>query len=159
MSLTQVKKELNRMDKAELVKLVADLYSKVPAAKEFLDIYASGNVKDLAEKHKREIERYVYPKGRDMVMREAEARKLIRTVRKMGLTGLNVELELHYVKCCLDIVAEFGYYEGSYYLAMEKMFDSAMSGIAELGAEAEYAVLIDTLTRKGSTYGLDLMQL
>jgi len=157
MALTDIKREFNRMEKAEIIKLISELYRKVPAAKEFLDIYATGDVKTLVDKYKREIEKYVYPKGRDMVMHETEARKLIRTVRKMNITELNVELELHYVKCCLDMVKDFGFCDDSYYAAMERLFRNAMEGIAQMGREDDYQLLVDELADKASEYGIELI--
>ena len=94
MGLREVKQELSHMDKPEMIKLISDMYSKIPAAKEFLDIFSGEKIETLAEKYKKEIEKYIYPSGRDMILREKEARKLIRTVRKMKITEMNVDLEL-----------------------------------------------------------------
>ena len=99
---------------------------------------------------------YVYPYGRDMVLREKEARKLIRTVRKMKITELNVELELHYVNCCLDIIEEFGYFEENYYIAIEKMFANAINGISELGIQDKYNNMVILLSARASEYGIEL---
>ena len=156
MALRELKKELNKMDKAEIIKLVSDIYKKIPDAKNYLDIFSTGNIKSLAESYKNEIENYVYPYGRDMVLREKEARKLIRTVRKMKITELNVELELHYVNCCLDIIEEFGYCEENYYIAIEKMFDNAIKGISELGIQDKYNNMVILLSARASEYGIEL---
>ena len=94
MALNGLKKELNKMEKTEIIKLISELYKKVPEAKNYLDIYATGEIKELVEKYKKQIEKYIYPNRRNMDLRETEARKIIRTVRKMKITELNVELEL-----------------------------------------------------------------
>lgn len=156
MALKELKKELNKMDKTEIIKLVSDLYEKIPDAKNYMDIFSTGNIKQLTEKYKREIEKYVYPHGRDMLLREVEARKIIRTVRKMKITELNVELELHYVSCCLEIIEDFGYCDENYYVALEKMYYNAMDGIFELGLEEKYEEKIRTLSHKASVCGIEL---
>jgi hypothetical protein len=156
MALREVKKELNGMDKTEIIKLISEMYKKIPAAKTYLDIFATGEIKGLVEKYKKEIERYVYPNGRNMQLRETEARKLIRTVQKMKIVELNVELELHYVYCCLEVVEDFGYWDESYYIALEKMFYSATSGINELGMDEKYEERIIGIMSKASEFGIEL---
>ncbi|MDL5514879.1 hypothetical protein QSE00_23920, partial [Arenibacter sp. M-2] len=96
MAFREVKKELSGMEKTEIIKLISEIYKKVPGAKTYLDVFATGEIKKLVENYKKEIERYIYPNGRNMQIRETEARKIIRTVQKMEITELNVELELHY---------------------------------------------------------------
>lgn len=155
MGLRDVKKELNKMDKSEMIKLISEMYSKIPPAKEFLDIFSGVKIETLVEKYKKEIERYVYPSGREMVLRESEARKIIRTVRKMKITELNVELELHYVECCLEIIQDFGYSDENYYISIEKMFDSATSGISEIGEEEKYQTRINKILSIASEYGIE----
>ncbi|MEM6720911.1 MAG: DUF6155 family protein [Bacteroidota bacterium] len=155
MGLRDLKKELHKMDKSDMIKLISEMYSKIPSAKEFLDIFSGVKIETLIEKYKKEIERYVYPSGREMVLRESEARKIIRTVRKMKITELNVELELYYVECCLDIIQDFGYFDENYYISIEKMLDSALKGISEIGEEEKYQYRINNIYSIGSEYGID----
>ena len=156
MPLKEVKKELNGMDKAELVKIISEMYKKIPAVKTYLDIFATGEIEKLAAKYKKEIEKYIYPSGRNLELRETEARKVIRSVQKMKITELSVELELHYVSCCLDVIEDFGYWEENYYIALEKMFYSALSGINELGMEEKYNERIIEIVRKASDSDIEL---
>ncbi len=155
MGLRDVKKELHKMDKSEMIKLVSEMYSKIPSAKEFLDVFFGVKIETLIEKYKKEIERYIYPSGKEMVLRESEARKIIRTVRKMKITELNVELELHYVECCLEIIQSFGYSNENYYIAIEKMFDSAINAISQIGEEEKYKSRIDNIYNIASEYGIE----
>lgn len=156
MAFRELKKELNGMDKTEIVKLISEMYKKIPAAKTYLDIFATGEIEQLVEKYKKEIERYIYPSGRNMRLRETESRKIIRTVQKMKITELNVELELHYVECCLEVIEDFGYWDEGYYLVLEKMFYNAISGINELGAQEKYEERITGIMYKASEFGLEL---
>ena len=144
------------MDKSEIIKLISEMYKKIPDAKNYLDVFTTGEIKQLAEKYKKEIEKYIYPSGRNMVMRETEARKIIRTMRKMKITELNVELELHYVKCCLGIIEDFGYWDENYYIALEKTFYNATSGISELGMNEKYEEQIRAISHKASEFGIEL---
>ncbi|CAN0379224.1 unnamed protein product, partial [Ectocarpus sp. 4 AP-2014] len=105
---------------------------------------------------KKQIERYVYPIGTNGVLKEVEARKLIREVRKMKITELNVILELHYVSCCLEIIRDFGYWDDNYYVAIDKMFYDAVNGIYELGLEEKYEQQLNLISEQGAEYGLEL---
>ncbi|WP_147677739.1 DUF6155 family protein [Algibacter pacificus] len=156
MALRELKKELNQMEKTEIIKLISEIYKKIPDAKNYLDIFTTGDIKKLAEKYKKEVEKYIYPNGRNMVLRETEARKIIRSVRKMNITELNIQLELHYVSCCLEIIDDFGYWDDNYYMAIEKMFDNAVNGIYEMGIEEKYLEQIKTLSLKASEFGIEL---
>ena len=155
MGLRDVKKELNKMDKSDIIKLISEMYTKIPSDKEFLDIFSGVKLETLLDKYKKEIERYVYPSGREMVLRESEARKIIRTVRKMKITELNVELELYYVECCLEIVQDFGYSDENYYIAIEKMFNNAINGMSEIGEEEKYQTRINKILSIASEYGIE----
>jgi len=156
MRLREVKTKLNSLDKTEIIKLISEIYKKVPAAKNYLDVYATGDINKLAEKYKKEIEKYVYPSGSNLVLKESEARKLIRTVRKMKVIELNIELELHYVDCCLDVIRDFGYWNENYYLSVDKMYNSAVNGIAELGLIDEYAERLENISARASEFGTEL---
>ncbi|WP_238987286.1 DUF6155 family protein [Confluentibacter flavum] len=156
MALRELKKELNQMTKTEIIKLILEMYKKIPDAKNYLNIFTTGDIEQLTEKYKKEIEKYIYPNGRNLDLRETEARKIIRTVSKMNITELNVELELHYVSCCLEIIEDFGYWDENYYIALEKMFDNAINGISELGMEDKYNEKIMFLSSKASEYGIEL---
>ena len=91
-----------------------------------------------------------------MDLRETEARKIILTVRKMNITELNIELELHYISCCLEIIEDFGYWHENYYIALGKMFNNAINGISELGIEDKYNEKVISLYSKASEYGIEL---
>jgi len=156
MGLREVNQELKKMDKTEILKLISEMYKKMPTVKEYLDVFATGDIKQLIEKYKLEIEKYVFPHGREMVLRESEARKLIRTIRKMKIVELNVELELHYVNCCLEIIEDFGYWDENYYINVEKMYYSALNGITEIGKEKKYEKQLNSISERASEYGLEL---
>ncbi len=156
MGIRELRKALRDIDKKEIIQLVVDMYKGVPDAKNYLDIFVTGDVDTLIEKYKYEIERYVYPFGRDLVLREREARKLIRKVRKMNITELNIELELYYVSCCIDVIADFGYCDEDYYISIENMFASAVKGIQSLGLLEKYRKELMRLSRLGQEYGMEL---
>lgn len=155
MGVRELKSKLNELDKTEIIKLVSEMYKTVPSAKNYLDIYTTGDTKELTEKYKKQIEKYIYPSGKNLVLKESEAKKLIQTVRKLKVVEMNIELELHYVDCCLDVIADFGYWDNSYYSAIYRMYNNAVNGIQELGVENDYSERLDILAVRASEFGID----
>ncbi len=156
MGVKKLQDSLSKMDKTEIIKLLCELYKGVPEAQTYLDIFVTGNIEELIEKYKKEITNYVCPSGIAMIDRDADARKLIRKVRKMKLLVLNIELELHYVECCLKFIRQFGYWDENYYIVIEKMFASAVKGIKELGEFDKYLQKLSCLSKIASEYGIEL---
>jgi hypothetical protein len=74
----------------------------------------------------------------------------------MKIVELNIEIELHYVECCLEIVRDFGYFDEDYYYHIEKMFHSALNGIIETGQEKKYEKKLISISNDGFEYGLEL---
>ncbi len=155
MGLREVQKELKAMEKIEIIKMVSDIYKKIPMAKNYLDIFANDDISDLVEKNKIEIEYFVYPNDRNGRLRELEARKLIRTLRKLKIPRLSIELELHYVNCCLEVIEDFGFSDENYYNAIDKMFYSATNCIYKNGLERKYRQLVTNLVSRSYACGLD----
>ncbi len=154
MSFAKVKKQLKTQDKDQLIKLLAELYKSVPGAKDYLDVYASGDIESLVEKYKAGIDAYMYPKGVHMRTNETEARKLIRTVQKMNVPELTIALRLHYAHCGITMTEDFGYMGESYELALENQFYQAFDLMEKEGMVSRYQDLIDQLTERGRAYGL-----
>ena len=154
MSLAKLKRELKKMPKEEIINLISDLYSKVPSAKDFFNVFVTADVSGLIEKHKKEIERLVYPRGNNFNTKEVEARKLIRNLRKMKIDELSIALELHYVHCCLDVIEGFGYWNERYYVAAENMFYDAENKILANGWEDKYDEQLNSLTNRANEVGM-----
>ncbi|WP_103866730.1 hypothetical protein [Aquimarina sp. I32.4] len=154
MGLKELKQQLIKQDQKQLINLLSELYKNVPAAKDYLDIYTSGDINFLIEKHKTEIEKYIYPRGRNMVTNEKEARKMIRTLQKMKIPELTIELNLHYVHCCITMIEDFGYSDESYEIALEKLFYQTVELIDREGMSSRYEDLISDLIHRGRTFGI-----
>jgi Na+-transporting NADH:ubiquinone oxidoreductase subunit NqrC len=54
MGLTDIKKELKKLDKDKLIDLVAALYKKNKSVKEFFDFYVNPDERELFNKYSRQ---------------------------------------------------------------------------------------------------------
>jgi hypothetical protein len=153
MTLAKLKKELAQMTHKQVIDLMLDMYTKVPSAKDYLDIFVSLDIEKLAEKYKSQISHDLRVKL-DSSPRDVSARKLIRDVRKMGIDELSIELELFYAECAYVNMEEWGYWEAySYSDAMQKMFYDAVEKIEKNGWQEKYNVRLNSLREKGRQYG------
>lgn len=106
MSKTQLKKELNLLDKPQLVQLLLDLYSARKEAKEYFDFFVDPDVPKLYEKHRADIEKEMtrgkYGKSN---MRISHVRKYIRNFESFGVEAENV-IELMLYTLGLSLIVE-----------------------------------------------------
>lgn len=62
MGLRAVKSELNKLDKGDLTKHIAELYKKYKPVKEYFDFYANPDEKKLLEQYKKKGEQVFFLK-------------------------------------------------------------------------------------------------
>jgi hypothetical protein len=67
-----------------------------------------------------------------------------------------VDIKWFYVKCSIDVIEPYEYWEERFYIALEKVFYSALDGIEELIAEKKYQVTLKGFTRRASECGMQL---
>lgn len=132
MPLRDLKKHLNTLDKSDIIKLIAEMYKKVPAAKEYLDILAGADIDNLIAKYEKKIERLIFPNSKG-AMRDVEARQLIREARKLNIPELDLALDIYYMECSLHLIRSYGYYDESFINTIYTSFKRALKGVEQIG--------------------------
>jgi Family of unknown function (DUF6155) len=108
MGIGAVTKELARLDKEELIKLLAELYGKDKETREFLDFYVNPDEKALHMKCRDKILYAFFPK-RGYQLRLAEGKKAIADFKKYSSNGeLLADLMLWYVENGVTYTNEYG---------------------------------------------------
>ena len=149
MGLTDLKKELQKLDKAQLIGLVTDLYKKSPAAKEILDFYVRPDEQALFEKCREKVLRAFFPK-RGFGFKLREGKQAISEFKKLGASPeLLAELMLFYVETGVKFTNEFGDISEGFYSSLEGMYEQALTLLKEHGVLGKFAgrarqVVIDT---------------
>ncbi len=116
-------------------------------------MFVSYDVKALAEKYKKQIKRYCKPNF-DFHIKDTEARKLIREVRKMEIDELTVQLELYYCACCIEVIDKYGLgISAAFATALEDMFSSAIKTIKKNDWKANFINELNKLRKVGNEYG------
>ena len=127
MGLTNIKKELNKLDKNKLVELVADLYKKNKSVKEFFDFYVNPNENELFKKYRDKVYEAFYPK-RGFGLKLKDGKQAISEFKKLGASlSLLADLMLFYVETGVEFTNDYGDIDENYYLSIERMYIQALS--------------------------------
>src|SRR3954469_24301005 len=84
MGLTDIKKELKKLDKDKLIELVSELYKKNKSVKEFFDFYVNPNERELFNKYRDAVFEAFYPK-RGYNYNSKTANKQLATSKNLDL--------------------------------------------------------------------------
>jgi len=127
MGLTDLKKELEKLDKKKLIDLITDLYKKNKSVKEFLDFYTSPNEKELFNKYRDKVFEAFYPK-RGFGLKLTDGKKAISEFKKFEpSTKLIADLMLFYVETGVDFTNDFGDIDENFYSSLEKIYVEALT--------------------------------
>lgn len=127
MGLTDIKKELKKLDKDKLIDLVAELYKKNKSVKEFFDFYVNPNERELFEKYRDKVFEAFYPK-RGFNYKLKDGKQAISDFKKLGTsTELLADLMLFYVETGVKFTNDFGDINESFNKSLATTFvDSLM---------------------------------
>ena len=127
MGLTDIKKELKKLDKDKLIDLVTELYKKNKSVKEFFDFYINPNEIELFEKYRDKVFEAFYPK-RGYNFKLKNGKQAISDFKKLGpSSNLLAELMLFYVETGVKFTNDFGDIDESFYSSIEKSYVAALT--------------------------------
>ncbi|GAA4842260.1 DUF6155 family protein [Algivirga pacifica] len=153
MGLRELKKELNKLDKKQLIDLVADLYKKNKGAKEYLDFYVTPNETELFEKYRDKVFDAFYPKRGGHYLNLREGKKAINDFKKLAPSAaLVADLMLFYVETGVQFTLEFGDIDEAFYSSMTSTYSAALTLMAKEDLLEQFAdraaqVVQDTLDK------------
>lgn len=126
MGLTDLKKELKKLDKDKLIDLVADLYKKNKSAKEFFDFYVNPNEKELFEKYKAKVFEAFFPK-RGYTYKLKDGKQAISDFKKLGTSpNLLADLMLFYVETGVKFTNYYGDINDAFYSSLAATFADSL---------------------------------
>src|SRR2546423_9501676 len=127
MSITDIKKELKKLDKDKLIDVIISLYKINKSAKEFFDFYVNPDEKGLFQKYRQKVFEAFYPKhGYDLKLKEGK--KAISDFKKLGTSNdLVIDLMLFYVEMGVKFTNDFGDINENFYLSLENTYVQALT--------------------------------
>jgi len=127
MGLADIKKELNRLDKAKLIDLLADLYKKNKSVKEFFDYYINPDERKLLTKYREKVFEAFYPRSGDSYKLK-DGKQAIRDFKKLGASAESVvDLMLFYVETGVKFTNEFGDINEAFYNSVASVYYGALT--------------------------------
>ena len=127
MGLTDIKKELKKLDKDKLIDLVTDLYKKNKSVKEFFDFYVNPNERELFEKYRVKVFEAFYPK-RGYNYKLKNGKQAISDFKKLGTsTDLLADLMLFYVETGVKFTNDFGDINETFYKSLATTFVDSLT--------------------------------
>jgi hypothetical protein len=149
MGLREVKSELNKQDKATLIKHISELYKKYKPVKEYFDFYVNPDEEKILEQYKEKVREGFYPK-RGFALKLSISRNAINDFKKLGTSKESiVDLLLYYVECGVEFTNEFGDIDENFYSSIENIYAKALEiskkeGILEKFEDRTYEIVEQT---------------
>ena len=133
MGLREVKKELDKLDKSELLKHIAELYKKFKPVKEYYDFYLNPVEDSFLEKYKERVRSGFYPK-RGFDLKLSISRKAINDFKKLGASNESLaNLLLYYVECGVEFTSEYGDIDENFYISVENTYAASLELMSKEG--------------------------
>jgi len=125
-SIATVKKELNKLDKDQIIDLVLELYNKYKPVKEFLEFYVHPDEKAQFDIYRDKIFYAFYPK-RGYTLKLKEAKQAIADFKKLETSNeLIAELMLFYAETGVMYTIDYGDIDENFYSSIEKTYCQAL---------------------------------
>jgi len=138
MGLREVKSELNKLDKATLIKHISELYKKYKPVKEYFDFLINPDETKLLEQYKEKVTEGFFPK-RGYNLKLSISRKAINDFKKLGTSQDSLaDLLLHYVECGVEFTNTFGDIDENFYTSIENTYVKALEIIDSNGLLYKY---------------------
>jgi hypothetical protein len=140
MGISELKRELRKLDKDQLIDLISDLYKKEKSVKQLLDFYVNPNEKELFKEYRHTVITAFYPEhGYEIKLHKG--REAISDFGKYGpSTHLLADLMLVYVETGISFTNDFGDMNESFYSSLESMYVRALKLIQKEGILNKFAI-------------------
>ena len=125
MTLTDLKKELKKLDQAELIDMISTLYKSNEKAKELINTRLIGEKyqQDVLGSYKKKMHDEFFPKNMRKMPSLKVAKALITEFKKIGSFEMVLDLMLFYVECGTEFTNEYGDMDGPFYNSLCSVFD------------------------------------
>jgi|SRR5690554_1915540 len=149
MGLREVKSELNKVNKEDLLKHISELYKKYKPVKEYFDFYINPDEKQILEQYKEKVTEGFFPK-RGYQLKLSISRKAINDFKKLGTSAESLaDLLLHFVENGVQFTNEYGDIDENFYTSIENTYSNALelidkNGLLDKFESRAYKIVTDT---------------
>ena len=157
-TLTELKKELKKMEHPELVVLISNLYKSNDKVKEIINVKFVGEKyqEEILEVYKEKMFAEFFPKNMRKIPSFKAAKAMITEFKKVGSFEMVLDLMLYYVECGDEFTNEFGDIDGPFYDRLCSVYGQFIDQLNCKGTEDLYLKFkerIDNLISSASNIG------
>jgi hypothetical protein len=140
MKLSEIKNYLLKLKKADLEKLIIELYNLNKQNKEYLSSKVKPDkIKDIHIKYKKIIKDEFYPEKGEAKLRYFILKDAINNFKKVcNDPELIADLMIYYVENGIDFTNDYGDIDETFYIKMENMYQKALEYIFKNNLEKKY---------------------
>ncbi|MBC3805396.1 hypothetical protein GH808_13310 [Acetobacterium fimetarium] len=140
LTVTELKKELNKLDQKQLADMIADLYKKDEKVKDILCVRLMGEAykNALLEKYKTKMHDLFFPRFNLTMPALKSAKALITEIKKIGDDEMSLELMLYYVECGNEFTNAYGDIDDPFYSSLTGMYAQFVKQLNIKGTESTY---------------------
>lgn len=145
MGLTEIKKELKKLDKNKLIEIVADLYKKNTSVKEFFDFYINPEEKELFNKYREKVYAAFFPKhGFNYSLKDGK--KAISDFKKLGASAeFLADLMLFYVETGVKFTIDYGDINETFYNSLATTFKASLTLMEKENVLPKFETRVDKI--------------
>ena len=149
-----LKKELQKLNREQLIEQVMDLYKKYKPVKEYYDFYLNPNEKGLLEKHKEIITNEFYPKKGEPKMQFSVAKKAISNFKALSPSPLLLaDLLWLLPELATRFTHDYGDMWEQYYISAANNFDVSLKFISSQELFPQFKERIKNCLQQASECG------
>ncbi|MCK8058433.1 MULTISPECIES: DUF6155 family protein [unclassified Fusibacter] len=157
-TITELKKELKKMEQSELIELISNLYKSNDKVKEIINAKVVGEKyqEELLEVYKEKMYAEFFPENMRKVPSFVTAKNMIAEFKKVGNNEMLLDLMLHFVECGNAFTIEFGDIDGPFYNRLCSVYEQFIDLLNSKGTEDLYLKFkdrIDNLISSSSGIG------
>ena len=140
MSITELKKELKKLDYSELIELISSLYKANDKVKMILNVQFIGEKcqSELLDAYKKKMNAEFFSNNTGKMPSLKVAKALLVDFKKLGSFEMILDLMLYYVECGDQFTNEFGDINESFYASLCSVYGQFINQLNSNGSEALY---------------------
>jgi hypothetical protein len=152
MGLREVRKELNQLEKEELLFHIGELYKKYKPVKEYFDFFANPDEENILEKFKARVHEGFYP-NRGWRLKLYRSRKAINEFKKLGISPeADAELLLYFTEVAVQYAREKKPKTETYYTRLENSFEKALEYMDKNGLLVQFKPACSNAVERSATF-------
>mgnify|MGYP001201085764 CR=1 FL=1 len=153
MSLGDLKKELKKLNKAEIIEVVADLYKKNKSVRDFFDFYVTPDEGALYDKYHDKIFEAFFPKRGFNYSLKAGKQAIAEFKKLGGSPTLVAELMLFYVETGVEFTNAYGDINEAFYSSLKTTFKNSLTLMQKENILETFEIRVDKIIKNTSDIG------